>query len=67
MIMEFIADTYFDRGAKPVGDLIDRSQYEPIQVTTRGRRVAYVICDQDMQARTGLQTRRESASGWYAQ
>lgn len=49
------------------GELIDRSQREPIQVTRRGRPVAYVICDQDMQALNDLQKRREAASQWYAQ
>lgn len=49
------------------GELIDRSQREPVQVTRRGRPVAYVICDQDMQMLTDLRKRREAASGWYAQ
>ena len=49
------------------GELIDRSQREPVQVTRRGRAVAYVICDQDMQALTDLRIRREAASRWYAQ
>lgn len=49
------------------GELIDRSQREPVQVTRRGRPVAYVICDQDMQALTDLQKRRDAASSWYAQ
>ena len=49
------------------GELIDRSQREPIQVTRRGRPVAYVICDQDMQALSDLATRRAAASEWYAQ
>lgn len=49
------------------GELIDRSQREPVQVTRRGRPVAYVICDQDMQVLTDLRTRREAASRWYAQ
>lgn len=49
------------------GELIDRSQREPVQVTRRGRPVAYVICDQDMQALNDLRTRRETASRWYAQ
>jgi len=48
------------------GELIDRSQREPVQVTRRGRPVAYVICDQDMQALNDLQKRREAASRWYA-
>ena len=47
--------------------MIDRSQREPVQVTRRGRPVAYVICDQDMQALNALGARREAASGWYAQ
>lgn len=49
------------------GELIDRSQREPVQVTRRGRPVAYVICDQDMRALTDLRTRREAASRWYEQ
>ena len=49
------------------GELIDRSQREPVRVTRRGRPVAYVICDQDMQALSDLRTRREAASRWYAQ
>lgn len=49
------------------GELIDRAQREPIQVTRRGRPVAYVICDQDMQALKDLRERREAASRWYAQ
>ena len=49
------------------GELIDRSQREPVQVTRRGRPVAYVICDQDMRVLTDLRTRREAASRWYEQ
>lgn len=49
------------------GELIDRSQREPVQVTRRGRPVAYVICDQDMQALNALSARRQAASLWYAQ
>ena len=49
------------------GEMIDRSQREPVQVTRRGRPVAYVICDQDMQMLTDLRKRREDASGWYSQ
>lgn len=49
------------------GELIDRSQREPVQVTRRGRPVAYVICDQDMQTLSGLSTRRAAAGRWYAQ
>ena len=49
------------------GELINRSQREPVQVTRRGRPVAYVICDQDMRVLTDLRTRREAASRWYEQ
>ena len=49
------------------GELIDRSLREPVQVTRRGRPVAYVICEQDMQALGDLRMRREAASRWYAQ
>ncbi len=49
------------------GELIDRSQREPVQVTRRGRPVAYVICDQDMQALNALSARRQAASQWYTQ
>lgn len=49
------------------GELIDRAQREPVQVTRRGRPVAYVICDQDMQALNDLRERREAASRWYVQ
>ena len=49
------------------GELIDRSQREPVQITRRGRPVAYVICDQDMQMLNDLHTRRGAASRWYAQ
>ena len=49
------------------GELIDRSQCEPVQVMRRRRPVAYVICDQDMRVLTDLRTRREAASRWYEQ
>ncbi|MCW2313692.1 type II toxin-antitoxin system Phd/YefM family antitoxin [Rhodoferax antarcticus] len=49
------------------GELIDRSQREPVQVTRRGRPVAYVVCNQDMRELSDLQTRRDAASRWYAQ
>ncbi len=34
------------------GELIDRAQREPVQVTRRGRTVAYVVSEQEMQALT---------------
>ena len=49
------------------GELIDRSQREPIQVTRRGRPVAYVLCDQDMPALNDLSARRAAASNWFSQ
>jgi prevent-host-death family protein len=49
------------------GELIDRSQREPIQVTRRGRVVAYVVSEHDMQELVDVRRRREEASRWYAQ
>lgn len=49
------------------GELVDRSQREPIAVTRRGRTVAYVVSVQDMQALTDVTQRRQEAARWYAQ
>ncbi|WP_068637574.1 type II toxin-antitoxin system Phd/YefM family antitoxin [Thauera butanivorans] len=49
------------------GELIDRSQREPVQVTRRGRVVAYVVSEHDMQEVRALQQRRNDAAHWYAQ
>ena len=49
------------------GELIDRSQREPVQVTRRGRPVAYVVSEHDMQALSDLQQRRSAAARWYSQ
>jgi prevent-host-death family protein len=49
------------------GELIDRSQREPVQVTRRGRPVAYVVSEHDMQALSDLQQRRAAAARWYSQ
>ncbi|MCK9386851.1 MAG: type II toxin-antitoxin system Phd/YefM family antitoxin [Sulfuritalea sp.] len=49
------------------GELIDRSQREPIEVTRRGRTVAYVVSEHDMQALSGVKKRREEAARWYSQ
>jgi len=49
------------------GELIDRSQREPIQVTRQGQPVAYVISGQDMQAFGDVNQRREVAHRWYVQ
>lgn len=49
------------------GELIDRSQREPIEVTRRGRTVAYVVSGHDMQELLDVQKRREAAARWYSQ
>lgn len=49
------------------GELIDRSQREPIEVTRRGRTVAYVISEHDMHELADVRKRREDAARWYAQ
>ena len=49
------------------GELVDRSQREPIAVTRRGRTVAYVVSGHDMQALTDVTQRRQEAARWYAQ
>jgi len=48
------------------GELIDRAQREPVQVTRRGRTVAYVLSEADMQEMASLRHRREEAASWYA-
>lgn len=48
------------------GELIDRSQREPIEVTRRGRTVAYVVSGHDMQELVELRKRRENAACWYS-
>lgn len=49
------------------GELIDRAQREPVQVTRRGRTVAYVVSEHDMQDLTSVRQRRENAARWYAE
>jgi antitoxin Phd len=48
------------------GELIDRAQREPIEITRRGRPVAYVISEHDLRALRDLGARREEAARWYA-
>lgn len=48
------------------GELIDRSQREPVEVTRRGRTVAYVVSEQDMRELADIRKRREEASRWFA-
>ncbi|MDP2811204.1 MAG: type II toxin-antitoxin system prevent-host-death family antitoxin [Rhodocyclaceae bacterium] len=49
------------------GELIDRSQREPVEVTRRGRTVAYVVSGHDMRELVDIRQRREEAARWYAQ
>ncbi len=48
------------------GELIDRSQGEPVEVTRSGRTVAYVISEQDMRELTDVRRWREEAARWYS-
>ncbi len=48
------------------GELIDRSQREPIEITRRGRTVAYVVSEHDMAELDSVKRRREEAAQWYA-
>ncbi|MBI5329491.1 MAG: type II toxin-antitoxin system prevent-host-death family antitoxin [Betaproteobacteria bacterium] len=48
------------------GEMIDRSQREPVEVTRRGRTVAYVVSGHDMKELLDLRQRREEAAQWYA-
>jgi len=48
------------------GELIDRSQREPVEVTRRGRTIAYVVSQHDMQELADLRKRREEAARWYS-
>lgn len=49
------------------GELIDRSQREPVEVTRRGRTVAYVVSEHDMRELADVRRRREDAVRWYAE
>ena len=48
------------------GELIDRSQREPVRVTRRGRTVAYVVSEHDMKELVDVHKRREEAARWYS-
>jgi prevent-host-death family protein len=48
------------------GELIDRAQREPIEITRRGRPVAYVVSEHDLKELQDVRKRRESAVRWYA-
>ena len=48
------------------GELIDRAQREPIEITRRGRPVAYVLSEQDLIELRQVRKRRDEAARWYA-
>lgn len=48
------------------GELVDRAQREPVEITRRGRPVAYVIAERDLKALQDVRQRREAAVQWYA-
>lgn len=48
------------------GELIERSQREPVEVTRRGRAVAYVVSGHDMRELIDVRKRREEAARWFA-
>ena len=47
------------------GEVLDKSQRAPVQVTRRGRPVAFIVSADDMQAWQELALRRAEASAWY--
>lgn len=48
------------------GELIDRAQREPIEITRRGRTVAYVVSEHDLKELQDVRKRREDAVRWYS-
>ncbi|MBK5962690.1 prevent-host-death protein [Thiocystis minor] len=48
------------------GELIDRAQREPIEITRRGRTVAFVVSDHDLKELIDVRRRRAEAVRWYA-
>ncbi|HED13376.1 MAG TPA: type II toxin-antitoxin system prevent-host-death family antitoxin [Gammaproteobacteria bacterium] len=48
------------------GELIDKSLREPVEVTRRGRTVAYVISGEDMRELMAVRKRREETVRWYS-
>ncbi|WP_133513264.1 type II toxin-antitoxin system Phd/YefM family antitoxin [Candidatus Thiosymbion oneisti] len=48
------------------GELIDRSQREPVEITRRRQAVAYVISSHDMQELVELRRWRDEATRWYS-
>ena len=48
------------------GELVDRAQREPIEITRRGRTVAYVVSEHDLKELMDVRKRREEAVRWYS-
>lgn len=48
------------------GELIDKSLREPVEITRRGRTVAYVVSGEDMRELMEVRKRREEAVRWYS-
>lgn len=48
------------------GELVDMAQREPVQVTRRGRPVAYVVSAHDMEIWTQARQRGAAAAQWFA-
>lgn len=47
------------------GEVLDKSQREPVQVTRRGRPVAFIVSADDMAAWQNLSQRRAEAAAWF--
>lgn len=47
------------------GEVLDKSQREPVQVTRRGRPVAFIVSADDMAAWQSLAQRRAEAAVWF--
>jgi antitoxin Phd len=47
------------------GEVLDKSQRGPVQVTRRGRPVAFIVSADDMAAWQSLAQRRAEAAAWY--
>lgn len=47
------------------GELLDKAQREPVQVTRRGRPVAFIVSADDMAVWQNLVQRRAEAVAWF--
>ena len=50
---------------KRFGEVLDKSQREPVQVTRRGRPVAFIVSADDMAVWQNLAQRRVEAAAWF--